>query len=90
MPHVSMSDELGEQVRAMAAECGVSYAALVREALVVLIELEVARAVAAARAGSPRRCVVCLTLRRADWQEDAIAHAQCDQKVAELEKGAMA
>jgi hypothetical protein len=86
LPDVHVSDELHEQVMALLAVNNVSYAALVRYALRVAVQLEQEKAVRAARAGTHRQCVVCEQPRRADGMSDAMAHAQCDQTVANLER----
>jgi hypothetical protein len=90
LPDVYVDDQLAELVARLAADHGMTYAAVCRWALTLLIQLESERAVRASRAGTARRCVVCQQPRRADGVADAMAHAQCDQIVSNLERTASA
>lgn len=72
----------------LAAELGVSVAALCRSSLRLLVRLTAERAALAALEGigeaPARSCVVCGMPRRPDPIEDSLAHVQCDTIIARL------
>jgi hypothetical protein len=83
-----VDQKLAEAVQDLAAELGVSVAALCRSGLRLVVELTAYKAALAARMGtggvSARPCTVCSMPRRPDPAEDTMAHAQCDQIIGHL------
>jgi hypothetical protein len=83
-----VDQELASAVQGLAAELGVSVAALCRSGLRMVVELTAYKAALAARVGTggvpARLCTVCSMPRRPDPVEDAMAHAQCDTIIGRL------